>query len=52
MLRRYDPPLLVTNQIYQGIVKQETVGIDPAIYKRVKVSVKGKRLYAWLQVPQ
>ena len=44
--------LLVTNQIYQGIVKQETVGIDPAIYKRVKVSVKGKRLYAWLQVPQ
>jgi hypothetical protein len=42
--------LLVTNQIYQGIVKHEPLGIDPATYKHVKVSVKRKKLHAWLQV--
>jgi class 3 adenylate cyclase len=42
--------LLVTDQIYQGIVKHEPVGIDPGTYKHVKVSVKGKKVYAWVQV--
>src|SRR6266542_245276 len=38
--------LLVTERIYQGIVKHEPVGIDPAIYQQVGVSVKEKKIYA------
>ena len=43
--------LLVSDQIYEGIVKHGLSGIDPATYRRVDVGVKGRQLRSWLHIP-
>lgn len=42
---------LVTDRIYRGIVRHEPAGIDPASYRPIRIRTKGKKVYAWLQVP-
>jgi len=43
--------LLVTDPIYQGIVRHGLDGITPTSYQHVRVSVKGRtKMRAWLQI--
>jgi hypothetical protein len=43
--------LLVTHQIYEGIVKHELAGVDPVMYQRTRVRLKRKSIPAWLYTP-
>jgi class 3 adenylate cyclase len=44
--------LLVTDQIYCGIVKQELAGIDPSTCEQVHASVKRGQIRAWVHIPR
>lgn len=41
--------LLVTDPIYQGIVKHEPAGVDSASYRQVTMFVKRRKIRAWLR---
>ncbi len=44
--------LLITNQVYQGIVRHELAGIDPSNCEQVHASVKLGEIRAWLHIPR
>jgi hypothetical protein len=43
---------LITDQLYQGIVKQELAGIHPSTCQQLQATVKRGQVRAWLHIPR